>query len=158
MEVTIFDQWWRNHQSLAREGSRMFRFCVVLERCIRTQHQTLFGEIELVQEFITTQNVGHNWWNSSGIFPRIHHNAALQQSPRVHETYWRTRTIAKTNYLHVDVQWHHMEKWKKKKKKQWDGMCWQFHVCVPIRKRFPARHWSLIWSGSETKWYSICIW
>ena len=46
-----------------------------------------------------------NQWNSSDIFPRIHHIIALQQSPGVtveiernaREFYW-------TDYLHVDVK------------------------------------------------------
>ena len=43
-------------------------------------------------------------WNSSGIFPRIHHIAAHQQSPRVHDQNGRSITRQRTNYLHVDVQ------------------------------------------------------
>ena len=43
-------------------------------------------------------------WNSSGIFPRIHHVAAHQQCPRVHDQNGRPITIQRTNYLHVDVQ------------------------------------------------------
>ena len=99
--------------------SRMQRFmysqilCQALERWIRTQSQILFGN-----ESWNGSKIHHNtelWtqltenrWNSSGIFPRIHHNGALQQSPKVHEQNGRTRTIPRTNYLHVDVQWHHM--------------------------------------------------
>ena len=45
-----------------------------------------------------------NPWNSSGIFPRILHIGACPRSPKVHEQYGRTRTIPRTNYLHVDVQ------------------------------------------------------
>ena len=29
METIIFGRWWRSHQSLAREGLRIFRFCVM---------------------------------------------------------------------------------------------------------------------------------
>ena len=43
------------------------------------------------------------------IFPRIHHIAALQQSPRVHvKDEHTTRKIPWTDYLHVDVQRHLM--------------------------------------------------
>ena len=45
-------------------------------------------------------------WN---IFPRIHHIAALQQSPRVHvKNERKARRIYKTDHLHVDVQRHLM--------------------------------------------------
>ena len=41
---------------------------------------------DVVQEFITIQNFGHNWWCANGIrveyFPRIHHIAALQQKAK----------------------------------------------------------------------------
>ena len=97
--------------------------CYVLERWIRTQHQTLFGKTSWVGS-----KIHHNtelWkqstesqWNSSGIYlPRIHHIAALLQSPRVHDQNGQSITIQRTNYLHVDVQWHHMGIWR-----QWTGM------------------------------------
>ena len=38
------------------------------------------------------------------VFPRIHHIAAHQQSPRDHDKNGRSITIQKTSYLHVDVQ------------------------------------------------------
>ena len=48
-------------------------------------------------------------WNSSGIFPRIHHIGALHQSPRVTIKIERnTRKIHWTNYFHVYVQRHLM--------------------------------------------------
>ena len=43
-------------------------------------------------------------------FPRIHHIATLQQSPRVPvENERRARRIYRTDHLHVDVQRHLME-------------------------------------------------
>ena len=57
---------------------------------------------------------GHNRRRTDGIrveyFPRIHYIAACLRSPKVHEQNGRTRTLPRTNYLHVDVQWHHMAK------------------------------------------------
>ena len=44
-----------------------------------------------------------NRWNSSAIFPMIHH-IARRQSPRHHEQNERTRTVHRTINLHVDVQ------------------------------------------------------
>ena len=54
-------------------------------------------------------------WNSRGIFSRIHHIAALQQSPRVPVKNERnTRKIHKTDHLHVDVQRHLMVRQSKR--------------------------------------------
>ena len=55
-----------------------------------------------------------NWWWSTGIrveyFLRIHHIAALQQSPGVPvENERKARRIYRTDHLHVDVQRHLME-------------------------------------------------
>ena len=90
METIIFGRWWRNHQSLAREGLCIFRFCVMSWKDAPepTIKYCLGRQVDVVQEFITIQNFGHNWWWANGIgvdyFLRIHHIAALQQSPRVH--------------------------------------------------------------------------
>ena len=46
-------------------------------------------------------------WN---IFPALNYIGARPRSPKAHEQYGPTRTIPRTNYLHVDVQWHHMVK------------------------------------------------
>ena len=115
---TIFGQWWRSHQSLACKVLRILRFCVMswkdesesepsIKYCLRRT-------VELVQRFTTIQNFGQNWRRADGIrveyFPRIHHIAGHQQSPRVHDQNGRPITIQRTTYLHVDVQWHHMEK------------------------------------------------
>ena len=44
-------------------------------------------QIDVVQKFTRIQSFGQNWWWANGIrvkcLPRIHHIAALQQSPRV---------------------------------------------------------------------------
>ena len=78
-----------SHQSLAREGSRIFRFCVMtwkgeseptIKFCLRRK-------VDLVQEFTTKQNFGRKWRWANKIrveyFRRIHHIAAQPQSPRV---------------------------------------------------------------------------
>ena len=91
-------------------------------------------KVELVQRFTTIQNFGHNWRRADGIrweyFPRIHHIAACPWSPRVHDLNGRSITNQRTNYLHVDVQWHHMGIWR-----QWTGMhCWR-RTCDFICKK-----------------------
>ena len=64
METFIFDWWWRSHQSLAREGLRVFRFCVVFWKDERepTIKYCLGRQVDVVQKFITIQSFGHNWW------------------------------------------------------------------------------------------------
>ena len=75
MGIIIFGRWWRSHQSLAREGLRIFRFCVMSWKDESEPNiKFCFGRtVELVQRFTTIQNFGHNWrrvmefeWN---IFP-----------------------------------------------------------------------------------------
>ena len=90
METMISGQWWRSHQSLACKGLRIFRFWVMSWKDERepTIKYCLGRQVDVVQEFTTIQNFGHNWWRAHGIrveyFPTIHHIAALQQSPTVH--------------------------------------------------------------------------
>ena len=96
-------------------------YCV-LERWPRTLNQILHGKTdwcgskvhqntELWTQLMVSQ------WNSSGIFPRIHHIAARRQSSRVQIQNGRPSAIPRTNYLHVDVHWHHMETYR-----QWKRM------------------------------------
>ena len=59
-------------------------------------------KVDLVQEFITKENFGRGF--RVEYFPRIHCIAARPRSPKVHEQNERSRTIPRTNYLHVDVQ------------------------------------------------------
>ena len=93
---------------------RILRFCIVPWKDERepTIKLCMGRQIDVVQKFIRIQNFGQNWWWTNGIrveyLPRIHHIAVLPQSPKVHEQNGRTRTIPRTNYLHLDVQRHHM--------------------------------------------------
>ena len=82
-----------------------FRFCVMPWKD-ESKPNTKFcmgRKVELVQEFITMKNFGHNWWWADGI--------RVEYFPRIHHIIWRT------NHLHVDVQWHLMGIWR-----QWTGM------------------------------------
>ena len=113
MDTFIFDLWWRSHQSLARQGVRIFRFCVMLWKDERepTIKSCLGRQVDMVQNFIIIQSLGHNWWWANGTrveyLPRIHRTAALQQSPRVPvKNERRARRIYRTDHLHVDVQRH----------------------------------------------------
>ena len=85
-----FGQWWRSHQSLACKSLCVFGFCVMSwKKWIRTQHQILFGKNSWVGSKIHNNtelwtHLSGSRWNSSGVFRRIHHIAALQR-PRVHD-------------------------------------------------------------------------
>ena len=89
MELFIFDWWWRSRQSLAHKGLRIFRFCIMPWKDERepTIKLCMGRQIDVVQTFTRIQSFGQNWWWADGIrvayLPRIHHIAALQQSPRV---------------------------------------------------------------------------
>ena len=86
----IFGCWWRSDQSLAHTGLRIFRYCIMLWKDERepTIKLCMGRQIDGVQKFTGIQSFGQNWWWVNGIpveyLPRIHHIAALQQSPRVH--------------------------------------------------------------------------
>ena len=77
-------------------------------------------------------------------FPKTHHIAAHRKSPRVHDQNGR-----RTNYLHVDVQWHHMGIWR-----QWTWCIANATLVTSFAYRFPAGRWSILGPGSEKKWYS----
>ena len=118
IETIVAGQWWTSHQSFACKGLCVLIFCVMFweyapELAIK---YLLFGNTSWVGSYIH-----HNTelWTIDGSpmefewkFPRIHHSAARVTSPKAHEKNGRTRTIPKTNYLHVDVQWHHMRNYR----------------------------------------------
>ena len=73
IKTIIFGQWWRSHQSLAREGLRIFRFCVMPWKDERepTIKYCLGGQVDVFQKFINTElwtQLMVSQWNSSGIF------------------------------------------------------------------------------------------
>ena len=134
----IYLWWWRSHQSLAREGLRISRFCIMpwKGKSEPTIKYCLGWQVDVVQEFTTIQNFGQNWWRTNGIrveyFPRIHHIAALQQSPGVHvKNKRKARRICRTEHLLVDVQRHLIEI-----SRQWRGMRikyqLRFYLCEKI--------------------------
>ena len=115
METIIFDWWWRSHQSLARKGLRIFRFCDMPWKDERepTIKYCLGRQVDMAQKFITIQcfwtQLMVSQWNSSGIFSQdSHHIAALQQKSKSScgKNERRARRIYRTDHLHVDVQRH----------------------------------------------------
>ena len=126
-----------------------------LERWLSTQHQILFGKTdwrgsevhqntELWTELMVSQ------WNSSAIFPRIHHIAALQQSPRVlvemsTEPEDFSGRIVFTSMFN-DISWRSREN---------ERECELIAQLVSMyAKRFSPGRWSFFRPGSEKKWCS----
>ena len=103
------------------------------------KHLSLMGD----EEVISLSHAKVSQWNSSGIFPRIHHIAVLQQSPRVPvKNEWSARIIYRTDHLYDDVQRHLMVI-----SRQWSGMRikrpTRFYLCEKIftRKMVLPRTW-----------------
>ena len=156
METVFSGQRWRSHQSLACKGLRILRFCVMSWKGESEPNikYCLGRTVGVVQRFTTRQNFGHDWWWANGIrvqyFPTIHHSAARRRSRKVQEQNARSSRFPRTNYLQVDVQWHHMVKDNEQE-------CIVHATLVSVfTKRFPAGRWSFFGLGSEKKWYSIC--
>ena len=83
--------------------------------------------------------------------PRIHHIAALPQSPIVTvKIECNTRKIHWTDYLHVDVQRHLMRILR-----QQERMRVKCSTRFSISNKIRSRTWSCLGPGSEKKWFSI---
>ena len=91
-----------------------------------------------------------NRWNSSGIFPRIHHIAALQQTPRVpvkmsekpEDSAGRIIFMSMFN----DISWGSQDN---------EQECELNANLVSVyARRFSPGRWSFFGPGSEKKWYS----
>ena len=114
MGTVISGQWWRSHQSLACKDLCILKICVTpwKDESEPNIKYCLGATVGMVQRFITIQNFWHNRRRTNGIrveyFPTFYCIAARPWSPKVHEQNGQTRTIPRTNYLHVDVQWHHV--------------------------------------------------
>ena len=149
METFIFDWCRRSRQSLARKGLRIFRFCVMLWKDERepTIDSCLVDKLmwfkSSSQYRILYTNDGESW-NSSGIFPRIHHIAALLQSPRVH---------VKMNIQPEDFTdgLSSCRCSTKENKQECESSA---HLVSIYAKRFSPGRWSFLGPGSEKKWYS----
>ena len=80
-------------------------------------------------------------------FPRIHHIAAHQQSPRVHDQNGRSITIQMSMF--IDIIWGSEDN---------ERECIANAILVTLfAKIFPPGRWSFLGHGSEKKWYSSYI-
>ena len=127
-----------------------------LERWTRTQNQILLGKKSWVDS-----EVHHNretWtvlmvsqWNSSGIFTKIHHIAALQQSPRVTVKIERNtrNSLDGLSSCRCSTTFHVNLKTINEQECESSAQLVSLYA-----KRFGAGQWSFLGLGSEKKWYS----
>ena len=156
METFIFDWSWRSHQCLAREGFMYFQIlCYALERWTRTHNQILSGKTSWRGSRVhhNTELWTHYWW-ANGIhmeyFPRIHHIAALQQSPRVAVKNERKarRITGRIIFMSMfnDISWRSPDN---------EQECELSAILVSVyARRFSPGRWSFLVPGAEKKWYS----
>ena len=87
-ETIIVGRCWRSHQSLAREGLRIFRFCVMFwkdapEPAIKL---CMGRQVDVVQKFIRIESFGHNLMvsqcNSSGFFSQDSPHCSLSMKSK----------------------------------------------------------------------------
>ena len=82
------------------------------------------------------------------IFPGFTKLQILHEIQKIMETFgMSTRTIPGKDYLHVDVQRHHMGRSQKR-----TSMSHQFALVAEYAKKVSLGHWSFLGPGSETKW------
>ena len=89
MEVFIFGWWWRSHQSLAHKSLRIFSFCITPWKDEREPKNYAWEDrltwFKSSSEYRTLDRIDCEplEWIRVEHLPRIHHIAALPQSPRV---------------------------------------------------------------------------
>ena len=142
--------------SLSHAKVYVFSDSVLCKMSENPQSNTVW-EQQLVQDFTTMQSFGHNWWWANGIrveyFPRIHHIAALQQSPRVpvkNERKARSFT-GRIIFMSLfnDISWRSPDN---------EQECELNANFVSIyARRFSTGRWSFLGPGSEKKWYSTHV-
>ena len=106
------------------------------------------------KSFITIQNFGHNWWWADGIwveyFPRIHHIAALQQSPKSFMSKTSDPLEFKGRIIFMsmfnDISW-----WCEDNERECSANA---DLVSKNARRFPAGRWSFLGSEKKVVFYS----
>ena len=155
METIISGQWWRSHQSLAREDLLIFRFYVMPWKDEREPNikYCLGTAVGLVQRFITIQNFGHKWRRTDGI--RVEYFPVFTTLQLVQDVQQLMNRMGKPEQFQGRIIFMSMSNdiiwWIKDTEKE----CIANSTLVSLfAKRFPAGHWSFFGPGSEKKWYS----
>ena len=157
METFVSDWWWSSHQSLAREGVRIFRFCVMaLERWARTHYRILSGEDKLTWfksswQYRTLETIDGEpmefEWNIFLGFTTLQLCYKVQEFMskmciQPEDITGRIIFMSMFNESHGDL---------KKISKNANRSAQLVSVYA---KRFSPGRWSFLGPGSEKKWYS----
>ena len=144
--------FWLVAKKSSVSRARRFTYFLILRYALeiraRTHNQIMHGKTgwrvsKVHQNTELWTHLMVSQWNSSGIFPRIHHIEASLQSPRVHvENEHTTRRFHWTNCLHVDVQRHLMGIYRKSARMRIKRST-RFDLCKKIctTKRVTLRTW-----------------
>ena len=155
MDTAIFGQWWRSHQSLAREGSCIFRFGVMSRKGeSEPSIKCCFGRtVELIQRFTTIQNFGHNWrWVDEirvEYFPGF---TTLQLCNKVQEfmSQMGDPSEIKGRIIFMSM-FNDISCGSEDNEREWNANA---DLVSKNARRLPAGRWSFLGPGSKTKWYS----
>ena len=156
METFIFDWWRRIRQSLARKGSRIFRFSVIPWKDEREPTIKCFlgGQVDVVQEFTTIQSFGHIWWWANGI--RVEYFlrgfTTLQLCYKVQE-FLSKMSVEPENFTGriISMSMFNDISWRSKDNEKCESSA---QLVSLYAKRFTPGRWSFLGLGSEKKWYS----
>ena len=156
METIIFDWWWRSHQSLAHEGLRIFRFCVMpwkdereptIKYCLEDK-LTWFKSSPQYRALDTIDCEPMEFeWN---IFPGF---TTLQLSNKVQEFLSKMSEKPEDSTGRIifmsmfnDVSWGSQDNEQERELSANLVSIWA--------RRFSPGRWSFLGPGSEKKWYS----
>ena len=153
----IIGWWWRSHQSLAREGLRIFRVCVLSlkDESEPTFKYCLGRQVDVVQEFTTIQNLRtqlmESQRNSSGIyfpgFTTLQHCYTVQEFlSKMSEKPVEFSGLIIFMSMFNDISW-----WSQDNEQECNANADFFSI---FAQRFPQGRWSFLGPGSEKKWYS----
>ena len=141
--------YWQGSSVIRCKYLSVLRLSIVYGRDQWKSRQSMEGEDWLVSELTSKKRIGSNRWRADGVrvdkFPRVHYIADPRRDSKVDDWIkaW-TWANPRTDYPHVNVQRHCMER----RRKQWIVYC-EFLPCCRIYKKIRARSWA----SSEKQWY-----
>ena len=145
--------YWQGSSVIRCEYLSVLRLSIVYGRDQWKSRQSMEGEDWLVSELTSKKRIGSNRWRADGVrvdkFPRVHYIADPRRDSKVDDwiKVW-TWANPRTDYPHVNVQRHCMER----RRKQWIVYC-EFLPCCRIYKKKRARSLVVSWASSEKQWY-----
>ena len=153
MEVFVFGWWWTFHQSLAQEGLRILRFCIVNDNPEpNIAWEDRLSWLKSSKGYWTLDRIDglpvEFEWN----LPRIHHFAVLPESPRVTvKIEYNTRKLTGLVIfvsMFNDISWG-----SKDNRKECESKC---STPLPLRKESWSRTMVILrtWIRKELVFYS----